>query len=269
MRTGPSGRSERVARLLRQRTCRAPAAMRRTRHDQGSSSAEAGAHCCAVPAPATSAAPMVRDAAALCFRRCWSSRLGPTAELGREGLMSGKVEHVGREVRNAVAGKLGLSRDGSEDFMELANPWGSMPSDAIPAAAVTARSLAQISPAAGAVAWGCTGLLAFTVVYLGEHYVTDVIAGLALTEAVCRPSPRCCHSSASAARFARTRAPDQLKHVLAARARSQACPAPRQARHRPPAAPDRRGRRRAGTPACAVAARPQSARRATAAGAAS
>jgi membrane-associated phospholipid phosphatase len=39
------------------------------------------------------------------------------------------------------------------------------------------------------VAWGCTGLLAFTVVYLGEHYVTDVIAGLALGEAVWHAEP--------------------------------------------------------------------------------
>lgn len=107
----------------------------------------------------------------------------------REGLMNGEIEHVGREVRHAIAAKLGRAGDGGEDFMELANPWGSMPSDAIPAAAVTARSLAQISPAAGAVAWGCTGLLAFTVVYLGEHYVIDVIAGLALAEAVWRAEP--------------------------------------------------------------------------------
>jgi membrane-associated phospholipid phosphatase len=64
-----------------------------------------------------------------------------------------------------------------------------MPSDAIPAAASTARSLAQFSPAAGMVAWACTGLLAFTVVYLGEHYVIDVIAGLALSEAVWRAEP--------------------------------------------------------------------------------
>jgi hypothetical protein len=36
---------------------------------------------------------------------------------------------------------------------------------------------------------GATGLLAFTVVYLGEHYVTDVIVGLALSEAVRRAEP--------------------------------------------------------------------------------
>jgi hypothetical protein len=64
-----------------------------------------------------------------------------------------------------------------------------MPSDAIAAAAVTARSLAQISSTAGAAAWGCTGMLAFTVVCLGEHDVIDVIAGLALAEAVWLAEP--------------------------------------------------------------------------------
>ncbi len=108
----------------------------------------------------------------------------------REGLMNGEIQHVGREVRHAITSRLGFSqRDAADDFMELGNPWGSMPSDVIPAAAVTARSLAQIDAAAGAVAWGCTGLLAFTVVYLGEHYVIDVVAGLALAEAVRRAEP--------------------------------------------------------------------------------
>ena len=108
----------------------------------------------------------------------------------REGLLGGEVRHVGREVRDAIAARIGRSRDDdSGDFMELGNPWGSMPSDALPAAALTARSLAQVDRTAGAVAWACTGLLAFTVVYLGEHYVVDVIAGLVLSEAVWRAEP--------------------------------------------------------------------------------
>jgi len=107
----------------------------------------------------------------------------------QEGLMGGEIHHVARDVRSAIASKLGLGQTDSDDFMEAGNPWGSMPSDAIPAAASTARSLAQLSPVAGAVAWTCTGLLAFTVVYLGEHYVTDVIVGLALSEVVWHAEP--------------------------------------------------------------------------------
>jgi membrane-associated phospholipid phosphatase len=108
----------------------------------------------------------------------------------REGLMGGEIEHVAREVRDAIRTKLGRPRQaGSDDFMELGNPWGSMPSDVIPAAALTARSLAQFNSVAAAVAWAATGVLAFIVVYLGEHYVVDVIAGLALSEAVWRAEP--------------------------------------------------------------------------------
>jgi membrane-associated phospholipid phosphatase len=106
-----------------------------------------------------------------------------------EGLMGGAIRRVARDVRVAVAGHLGLRQTDGEDLMEVGNPWGSMPSDAIPAAASTARSLAQLSPVAGVVAWGCTGLLAFAVVYLGEHYVTDVVAGLALSEALWHAEP--------------------------------------------------------------------------------
>ena len=64
-----------------------------------------------------------------------------------------------------------------------------MPSDALPSLAVTARSLSQISPALGAAAWGLTALDALTLVYLGEHYVVDLLAGLALTELIWRSEP--------------------------------------------------------------------------------
>ena len=108
----------------------------------------------------------------------------------REGLLDGEIRHVGREVRDAIAERIGRPRDDDGgDFMELGNPWGSMPSDVVPAAALTARSLAQLDRTAGALAWTCTGLVAVTVVYLGEHYVVDVIAGLALSEAVWRAEP--------------------------------------------------------------------------------
>jgi PAP2 superfamily protein len=129
--------------------------------------------------------------------------------------MNGEIQHVGREVRHAIAKKLGSSRDpASEDFMELANPWGSMPSDAIGAAVVTARSLARISPAASAVAWGCTGVLAFTVVYLGEHYVVDVTVWH-WPKPSGRPSRRCCRSMRRAGHAAQARAARELTGHLA------------------------------------------------------
>ena len=54
---------------------------------------------------------------------------------------------------------------------------------------MTARCMAEISPAAGALGWSCTALLGFATVYLGEHYVIDLLAGIALVEAVWRAEP--------------------------------------------------------------------------------
>ncbi len=41
----------------------------------------------------------------------------------------------------------------------------------------------------GALGWGYAGTLAFALVYLGEHYVTDLLAGMALVVAVRRGEP--------------------------------------------------------------------------------
>ena len=125
----------------------------------------------------------------------WLVPTAPPWWTGENGeRMVAEVQRVPREVRRAVARRIGLAghrfqRDDEADWMATANPWGSMPSDAVPAAALTARSLAQISPAAGAAAWAATALQAFALVYLGEHYLVDVIAGLALAEAVWRAEP--------------------------------------------------------------------------------
>jgi membrane-associated phospholipid phosphatase len=46
--------------------------------------------------------------------------------------------------------------------------------------------LAEQDRALGALAWAYALLLAFALVYLGEHYVTDLVAGLALALTVHR-----------------------------------------------------------------------------------
>jgi membrane-associated phospholipid phosphatase len=112
----------------------------------------------------------------------------------QEGLMDGELQHVTRDVAIAVKEKLGGGdppsfQERRERDREEGNPWGSMPSDALPAAAITARSLGQISRRAGAVAWTLTAFDGVVLVYLGEHYVTDLIAGLALVEVIWRGEP--------------------------------------------------------------------------------
>jgi membrane-associated phospholipid phosphatase len=44
--------------------------------------------------------------------------------------------------------------------------------------------LFEQDPQLGAVAWGCAVVLGFALVYLGEHYVVDLLAGLMLATAV-------------------------------------------------------------------------------------
>ena len=69
------------------------------------------------------------------------------------------------------------------------NPWAAMPSLHFATSAMAAILLAEAGPAAGAVGWGYALTLGFALVYLGEHYVTDLAAGAALVLAVRRGEP--------------------------------------------------------------------------------
>jgi membrane-associated phospholipid phosphatase len=66
------------------------------------------------------------------------------------------------------------------------NPLGAMPSLHFATSAMAAALLAESGPVAGAVGTAYAGVLGFALVYLGEHYVVDLLAGLALTGAVLR-----------------------------------------------------------------------------------
>ena len=66
------------------------------------------------------------------------------------------------------------------------NPWASMPSDHFGSAAGVAMLLYELDRRAGLAAWAYALTLAGALVYLGEHYVADLIAGLALAVAVNR-----------------------------------------------------------------------------------
>jgi membrane-associated phospholipid phosphatase len=65
-----------------------------------------------------------------------------------------------------------------------ANPWAAMPSDHFATALMTAANLYELGPAAGAAGLAYALALGFTLVYLGEHCVTDLAAGAALAGAV-------------------------------------------------------------------------------------
>jgi hypothetical protein len=55
---------------------------------------------------------------------------------------------------------------------------------------MAAHVLAESGPVAGTAGWAYAGTLGFALVYLGEHYVVDLIAGAALTEGIRTAGPR-------------------------------------------------------------------------------
>jgi membrane-associated phospholipid phosphatase len=70
------------------------------------------------------------------------------------------------------------------------NPLAAMPSLHFATSLMAALLLAEVGPLAGAIGFGYTVTLGFALVYLGEHYVVDLLAGAALTAAVRRIGPR-------------------------------------------------------------------------------
>jgi membrane-associated phospholipid phosphatase len=66
------------------------------------------------------------------------------------------------------------------------NPLAAMPSLHFATTLMAALLLAEVGPVAGALGFAYTATLGFALVYLGEHYVVDLLAGAALTVAVRR-----------------------------------------------------------------------------------
>jgi membrane-associated phospholipid phosphatase len=66
------------------------------------------------------------------------------------------------------------------------NPLAAMPSLHFATSVMAALLLAEVGPVAGALGFSYAAVLGFALVYLGEHYVVDLLAGAALTAAVRR-----------------------------------------------------------------------------------
>jgi membrane-associated phospholipid phosphatase len=66
------------------------------------------------------------------------------------------------------------------------NPLAAMPSLHFATSLMAARLLSEVDPVAGVVGWTYAATLGLALVYLGEHYAADVIAGGMLAEAVHR-----------------------------------------------------------------------------------
>jgi PAP2 superfamily len=64
------------------------------------------------------------------------------------------------------------------------NPFAAMPSLHFATSVMAAHVLSDVGRVEGALGWSYAISLGFALVYLGEHYVVDLIAGLALAEGV-------------------------------------------------------------------------------------
>jgi membrane-associated phospholipid phosphatase len=69
------------------------------------------------------------------------------------------------------------------------NPFAAMPSLHFGTSVMAARVLSDVGGGPGALGWAYASTLGFGLVYLGEHYVLDLIAGYALAEVVRRGEP--------------------------------------------------------------------------------
>jgi membrane-associated phospholipid phosphatase len=117
---------------------------------------------------------------------------------GEEGKLPG-VRRIMVEVGQRVWGRLWRPL---YDFLG-GNPVAAMPSLHFATSVMAARMLQEAGSLEGAVGWAYAGTLGFALVYLGEHYVVDLLAGLALEEAIRRLGPRTAPALIHAARALR------------------------------------------------------------------
>jgi hypothetical protein len=70
------------------------------------------------------------------------------------------------------------------------NPLAAMPSLHFATSVSAAHLMSEVGPGSGTLGWAYAVALGVALVYLGEHYAIDLLAGLALTEAVRAAAPR-------------------------------------------------------------------------------
>jgi membrane-associated phospholipid phosphatase len=70
------------------------------------------------------------------------------------------------------------------------NPFAAMPSLHFGTSVMAARVLSGVGRGPAALGWAYALTLGFGLVYLGEHYLADLVAGFALAEGVWRAGAR-------------------------------------------------------------------------------
>jgi membrane-associated phospholipid phosphatase len=103
----------------------------------------------------------------------WASEQGLTGEEVRRIMVE-----VGEETWGSAWPKMYDALGG--------NPWAAMPSLHFATSVTAALALSEAGKVEGVLGWAYASTLGFALVYLGEHYVTDLLAGAALVAAVRR-----------------------------------------------------------------------------------
>jgi hypothetical protein len=106
----------------------------------------------------------------------WAFPTAPPWWASEEGHTDQEVRRIMVEVGEEQWGR---SWDALYSFLG-GNPWAAMPSLHFAASLMAAILLTEAGPVEGAAGWAYAGTLGFALVYLGEHYVIDLIAGAAL-----------------------------------------------------------------------------------------
>jgi membrane-associated phospholipid phosphatase len=105
----------------------------------------------------------------------------------QQRLLSDRLDRVTVDASRALP----LVPEENADARQEANPWASMPSNHTASAVALALALRDVDRRVGTAAGAYAAALGFALVYLGEHYVVDVLAGAALAAGL--------HTSVSAA----------------------------------------------------------------------
>ncbi len=119
--------------------------------------------------------------------------IAPTAPPWYAASEAGREGHGAEDVRRMMV-EYGehFWRDGWGPLYSVfgGNPLAAMPSLHFATSLMAALLLAEAGPIVGALGGAYAAVLGFALVYLGEHYAVDLLAGAALTGAVRRLGPR-------------------------------------------------------------------------------
>jgi membrane-associated phospholipid phosphatase len=110
------------------------------------------------------------------------------AKKGRMGVASGQQLAVRRMMAEYGAEFLGDAWGPLYSYVG-GNPLAAMPSLHFATSVMAAHLLSEVGRGPGLVGWSYAVVLGVALVYLGEHYVIDLLAGLALTEGVRHAAP--------------------------------------------------------------------------------